>query len=93
MAELFRRVPALLEACRGNNDRDEASLKLRLINREASQVALRALQTYYLDLRGEFSDSVVSGAKLLQATRLHTFKVYLQLSGQCYGRGLGSGWV
>ncbi|MEW5298310.1 MAG: hypothetical protein WDW36_001450 [Sanguina aurantia] len=80
LSELFRRVPALLEACSGNKDRDEALLKLRLLNREASQVALRALKTYYLDLRGEFSDSIVAGATLLQATRLHTFKVYLQLS-------------
>lgn len=82
LSALFRRVPHLLNACVCEDDHDAALYTLRLVNKEASQVALRALKVYYLDLRGAPSDSIIAGATLLQSTRLHTFKVFLQLSGR-----------
>lgn len=77
---LWEQVPPLLDACVCD---DTAALStLRLVSKEASQVALVALRSYTLVLKeGNNGCRSVSGANLLQHTRLQTLNVHLLLTG------------
>lgn len=77
---LFERVPHLLDAC--VEDKTAAVKTLRLVSKAASQVVLRALRSYKLNLAGQASDTNVNGARLLRGTHLTKLSVHLGLSGQ-----------
>lgn len=78
---LMRKVPRLRTAC--VPDEITAVRILRLVNKEASRVALLSLRSYTLNLQGLASDSNISGASLLQQTHLDMLTVNLTLSGEC----------
>lgn len=78
---LFERVPHLLDAC--VEDETAAVRTLRLVSKQASQVALRALRSYTLKLEGKASDTNVNGSRLLRGTHLTSLSLQLGLSGQC----------
>lgn len=75
-------VPPLLEAC---VSKDIAALRsVRLVNKEASHVALLGLRTYTLTLKGDVQDTNVIGTSLLQRTTLEVLQVHLRLSGRMH---------
>lgn len=76
---LLGSVTALLDAC--ICDKVAAIRIMRLVNKEASQVALLALKSYTLRLRGTEDSIKVNGASLLQQTHLKKLRVRLVLSG------------
>lgn len=82
LSELFRLVPHLLDTC--VKDGPATWKHVRLINRDASRAALICLKSCILDLWGTMSDSDVSGADVLQATRLDSLTVHLHLSGELF---------
>lgn len=76
---LMEHVPPLLEAC--TCDDIPVLRNLRFVNKEASRVALLGLRSYIVRLRGDATDTNISGARLLQGTHLTHLTLYLQLSG------------
>lgn len=81
LVSVLSRCSYLLRACLGD---DLAAVRcLRLVNREARRVALLGLRNYTLTLKGEGGDTNVSGATLLQQTKLTQLTVYLRLTGRC----------
>lgn len=77
--EVLEQVPRLLDACVGEDI--SALRRLRLVSKEASRVALLAIQTYTLTLKGTRTDTNIGGAGMLQATRLRELTVRLHLTG------------
>lgn len=77
--EVLEQVPRLLDACVGEDI--SALRRLRLVSKEASRVALLAIQTYTLTLKGSRTDTNIGGAGMLQATRLRELTVRLHLTG------------
>lgn len=68
-------------------DDDTASMRsLRLVSKSLSPLALLALRKYTLTLKGDDTDTNVSGASLLQQAKLSELIVHLRLTGRC---GLG----
>lgn len=85
LEELLEQVPPLLEAC--IDDNVEALRTLRFVSKEASRVAMLALKTYTLTLKGDAKDTNLCGARLLRTARLATLTVHLRISGkQCQGQ-------
>lgn len=78
--DLLQRVPQLLDACVQDSIRLLRSL--RLVSKEASKVALLALRSYTLTLKGDAKDSNVNGARLLSHTHLETLDLHLAVSGE-----------
>lgn len=76
---LLEKVPALLQACVGD---EMASLKrLRLVSKEFCKLALLALKTYTLTLHGSENDTNACGSRLLRQAQLQCLHVSLALSG------------
>lgn len=80
LSSLLGKVPHLLDACVSHNS--VALPSLRLVNREASNVALLALRSYTVRFEGETTDTNLGGASLLQRTHLQHLNVRLCLSGR-----------
>lgn len=70
LTQLLEHVPPLLTACVAYEVNDEFShhrvRAVRLVNKEASRVALLGLATYALRLAGGDSDTNVCGSRLLR---------------------------
>lgn len=80
LVEVLEIVPMLLHMC-DLSSYDVVRL-MRLVNKEASRVALLALNTYSLCLQGDSTDTNVSGSSLLRQADLHFLDVHLTLSGE-----------
>lgn len=79
LARILEEVPHLLDACVCD---ETASLRrLRLVNKEASRVALLGLKSYTLKLKGVCTDTNVDGASLLRQTKLQSLNFHLLLTG------------
>lgn len=84
LCALLGHVPALLEVCTAckYNEKTGVHLRvLRLVNKEMSRVALLAMKSFTLILKGQAQDTVVDSASLLGHTRLTALGVHLRLSG------------
>lgn len=77
---VLQRVPHLLHACVA--DYIPALRVLRLVSKEASQVALLALRSYTLTLKGKAKDTNVGGVRLLRHTSLSNLSVCLRSTGK-----------
>lgn len=79
LVALLEHVPPLLDACLLDNV--AAVRRMRLVKKEASRVALLALKSYTLKLKGSAKDTNVGGARLLQHAHLQHLTVQLHLTG------------
>lgn len=79
LVALWEQVPPLLDACL--NDDQAVLRELRLVNKDASRVALLGLRSYSVRLHGTATDTNISGSSLLRDTKLQTLKVDLRISG------------
>lgn len=93
LVTLLRSAPTLLEKIvkmrlgDGINSRNYNIGNLRLVSKEASEVALNAVKHYTLSLTGSSGlagqrDTNVSGARLLQHTKLQRLDVNVSLNGE-----------
>lgn len=79
LIELLQSVPQLLDAC--VQGKTAVLRNLRLISKEASKVALLALRSFTLTLKGGAKDTDVNGAGVLSHTCLKNLSVHLAESG------------
>lgn len=85
LAKVWGQVPPLLAACLCGEVSTLSTL--RLVNKEASRVALLGLRSYTLTLMGSAAnDTNVGGARLLRHTRLQMLRIHMRLSGNKGGR-------
>lgn len=78
LVALWEHVPLLLAEC--TCDDIPVVRNLRLVNKDASRVALLGLRSYTLTLSGP--DCSIIGAGVLQKTRLQNLSVRLVISGE-----------
>lgn len=80
---LLEQVPALLHMCVcGHGFLQRCVGTLRLINKDASRVALLALTFFKVSLKGQPKDTNVRRASLLRGAHLTKLNVDLMLSGK-----------
>lgn len=88
LVALLEHVPDLREACTSG---DDATLKtLRLVSKETGRVALMALKSFKLYLKGRSNDSNVSVARLLRHACLVDLTVLLTLTSEFIEASLGT---
>lgn len=79
LAELLEHVPPLLNAC--ICDDILAMRRLRLVGKDCSRIALLALRSYTLTLKGGVRDTNIKGTVLLRQANLKNLTVCLDVSG------------
>lgn len=90
LVPVLRRVPRLLEACVLD---DLPSLRaLRLVCKEASQVALRGLTSFTVELIDGGGYAQVNAARMVRQTQLTELKVSLPWLGEFEWRVIPSKW-
>lgn len=78
---MFRHVPNLLAACVYNDY--PAQMNLRLVCKEASQVALLSLLSFTVQLNDEKGYANINAARMVKHAQLLDLRVALPWTGEC----------
>lgn len=79
LVAILGQVPPLLEQC--VLDEVKTLRALRLVNKDASRIALHGLKSFHLSLKGADKESSVSCARMLSHAQLTQLSVSMTLSG------------